>query len=231
MLVSGWQQALTIVVLVIPGFVYQGVRTRFRGPTPDDRELGVRVLRALAVSALLTLVYTIVLGPMLKDRVLHPQNSLENIRGAAVLVLMLVFIIPTGVAIGLHVRAISKLYPELPLREKFEVYDPTPTAWDFASSRVSPGYVRVLTKDGIWVGGYAGSQSFFTSYPETREIFVEQAWVLSDEGEFEAVMDGTAGQWIRCDDASIVQFLLPQQDSGSSEDNETDDVAERRSSA
>jgi hypothetical protein len=212
MLVSGWQQALTIVILVIPGFVYQGVRTRFRGPTPEDRELGVRVLRALAVSALLALVYAVVLGPAVKDWVLHPQKPLENIRGVALLVLMLVFVVPTVAAVGLHVRAISKLYPELPLREKFQVYDPTPTAWDYASSRVGPGYVRVLTKDGIWMGGYAGPQSFFTSYPESREIFVEQAWVLSDDGEFEAAMDGTAGQWIRCDDAPLVQFLLPQQD-------------------
>jgi hypothetical protein len=113
-LVSGWQQALTIVILVIPGFVYQGVRTRFRGPTPQDRELGVRVLRALAVSAFLALIYATALGPFMKDWVFHPQKPLENVRGAATLILVLVFVIPTVAAVGLHVRAISKLYPELP---------------------------------------------------------------------------------------------------------------------
>lgn len=198
--------------MVIPGFVYQGVRTQFRGPTPDDRELGARVLRALAMSALLALIYAVVLGPFIKDWVLNPQKPVENIRGAALLVLTLVFVIPAVAAIGLHVRAMGKLYPELPLRQKFQVYDPTPTAWDYASSRIGPGYVRVLTKDGIWVGGYAGPQSFFTSYPESREIYVEQAWSLDDDGEFQAPIEGSAGQWIRCDDVSIVQFLLPQRD-------------------
>jgi hypothetical protein len=123
------------------------------------------------------------------------------------------------------------VYPTLSWREKFQVYDPTPTAWDFASSRAGPGFVRVLTKDGVWVGGYAGPQSFFTSYPEPREIFIEQAWVLDDQGTFESSVQGTAGLWIRCDDALIVQFLLPQQDATESADNGNDDVdATRRSS-
>jgi hypothetical protein len=43
-LVTGWQQALTVLVIVIPGFVYQVVRSRLSGPTPEDGDLGVRVL-------------------------------------------------------------------------------------------------------------------------------------------------------------------------------------------
>jgi hypothetical protein len=222
MLISGWQQALAVVVMVIPGFVYQLVRTQFRGPTPDDRDLGARVLRALAISALLALVYTAALGPFIEDWVFHPQKPVQNVRGAALLVLLLVFIIPAIVAIGLHVRAVSKLYPELPLRQKFQVYDPTPTAWDYASSRIGPGYVRVLTKDGIWVGGYAGPQSFFTSYPEIREIYVEQAWSLDDDGEFQKPIEGSAGQWIRCEDVTIVQFLLPEQEDAVEHDDASD---------
>jgi hypothetical protein len=211
MLVSGWQQALTLVVLVIPGFVYQGVRTRFRGPTPEDRELGVRVLRALAGSAMLAFAYTIVLGPVVQVWFTHPRDALHNIRAAAASVIVLVFAVPAAAAVAVHVRTVSKICPGLALREKFRVYNPTPTAWDFASSRVGPGYVRVLTKDGRWVGGYAGPGSFFTSYPEDREIFVEQAWAMDDDGEFDAGINGPAGQWIRCDDAQIVQFLLPQE--------------------
>lgn len=34
MLVTGWQQALTVLVIVIPGFVHQIVRSRLRGPLP-----------------------------------------------------------------------------------------------------------------------------------------------------------------------------------------------------
>ena len=42
MLVSGWQQAVTLLLAIVPGFIYQGTLSRLRGPTPDDREMGVR---------------------------------------------------------------------------------------------------------------------------------------------------------------------------------------------
>lgn len=41
MFVSGWQQALTLLLAVIPGFIYQGTPSQLRGPTPDEREVGV----------------------------------------------------------------------------------------------------------------------------------------------------------------------------------------------
>jgi hypothetical protein len=81
--------------------------------------------------------------------------------------------------------------------------------------------VRVLTKDGNWVGGYAGTESFYTNYPQSREVFVETAWKLSEQGEFEHPITGSTGQWIKCDDAPVVEFLGPQgsapADTGSSE--------------
>lgn len=79
-LVSGWQQALTLLLAVIPGFVYQGTRLRLRGPTPDAREIGVRILRALAGSGFAALAYVVVLGPALTTVVTRPVNLLEHPR-------------------------------------------------------------------------------------------------------------------------------------------------------
>jgi hypothetical protein len=78
----------------------------------------------------------------------------------------------------------------------------------------------VLTKDGNWVGGYAGTESFYTNYPSSREIFVETAWRFDESGEFKHPITGSTGQWIKCDDVPVVEFLSPQQpasdDTGSS---------------
>lgn len=221
MLVTGWQQALTVLVIVIPGFVYQVVRSRLSGPTPEDGDLGVRVLRALMVSGLFALVYLVVLGPILTTAISRPESYLEHPRRTALLLLGLVFVIPAAVAAVQQARAARRLYPSLSWRTAFRTYDPTPTAWDFAVNRVGPGYVRVLTKDGNWVGGYAGTESFYTNYPQSREVFVETAWKLSEQGEFEHPIAGSTGEWIKCDDAPAVEFLVPQgsaaADTGSSE--------------
>lgn len=208
MLISGWQQALTVLAIVIPGFVYQGVRSRLRGPIPGDQDLGLRLIRSLAASGVFALVYVVVLGPSAVNRARTPAEALDNPRLTALILLALVFVVPAGAAAALHYREVSRLYPGEPIRARFNFYNPTPTAWDFATARVRPGFIRILTKDGLWVGGYAGPASFYSTYPEPREIFVEQAWELDGDGVFLRPVDGTNGVWIKCDDAPVVQFLV-----------------------
>ncbi|EME19362.1 DUF6338 family protein [Rhodococcus qingshengii] len=209
MLLSGWQQALTVLLAVVPGFVYQGARAHFRGPTPDEREISVRVLRALALSGIFVLSYVMVLGSSLTSKLSDPVKYLENPRWTAFWALVMVFVIPFLVAMAVHVVKSAIQLPDFPWTKFFRIYNTIPTAWDFANDRLAPGFVRVLTKEGLWVGGYAGVQSFLTSYPETREIFVEEAWELDNDGAFLTVDDASAGMWIRCDDAQLVQFLRP----------------------
>jgi hypothetical protein len=213
MLVTGWQQALTVLVIVIPGFVYQVVRSRLRGPTPEDGDFGVRVLRALTTSGLFALIYLIALGQILTSAISHPRSYLDQPRSTALLLFVLVFLIPAAVAAAQHAHNIRRLYPKVLWKQVFRVYNPTPTAWDFAVNRVGPGYVRVLSKDGNWVGGYAGEDSFYTNFPQSREVFVETAWRLDEQGKFQKPITGSAGQWIKCDDAPVVEFLRPQETS------------------
>lgn len=54
---STTQQLLITLLLVIPGFVYQQVRIRFRGRLPSDIELTSRLLRAIATSTIFALAY------------------------------------------------------------------------------------------------------------------------------------------------------------------------------
>jgi hypothetical protein len=212
-LVSGWQQAVTVLLAVIPGFVYQGTRSRLRGPTPEDREVGVRVLRALAGSGLAALIYVLLLGRGLTDAVSRPVQSLEHPRQAAAVLLLLMFVAPAVTACAIHLFSTWRLYPDVGFCERLALYIPTPTAWDFAAEHASTGFVRVLTTEGRWTGGYAGAESFFTGYPEAKEMFLEQAWTLSGDGVFDEPVPGTAGVWIRCDEAQLVQYLHAQDES------------------
>lgn len=220
MLLSGWQQALTVLLAVVPGFVYQGARAHFRGPTPDEREIGVRILRALALSGIFALLYVGVLGSRLTSKLSDPVKYLDNPHWSALWAFLMVFAIPFGSAMLVHVWNSRKQFPGLHWTKRFRVYNPVPTAWDFANNRLEPGFVRVLTKDGLWIGGYAGEQSFFTGYPETREVFVEEAWDLDNDGAFQNPIPASVGMWVRCDDAQLVQFLrsdpAPEPAAGSS---------------
>lgn len=60
-----------------------------------------------------------------------------------------------------------------------------PTAWDYVFPALPMGgrYVRVTMEDGI-VTGLFGDQSFASSDPSERDIFLEEVWDLSEIGEW-----------------------------------------------
>lgn len=210
MLVTGWQQALTVLLVIIPGFVYQGLLSRLRGPIPEDHELGRRVLRSLAASGVFALVYVAVFGSFMTTATISSRATyVDHPVVAALVLLALVFVIPAIVAVVHHAYVVRRQHPDLPWRDYLRVYDPTPTAWDYAVNRVAPGYVRVLTKDGKWMGGYAGTSSFYTSHTGAREVFVERAWELDDDGDFLEEVKNNAGRWIQCAEALMVEFVRP----------------------
>ncbi|WNI28163.1 DUF6338 family protein [Streptomyces sp. ITFR-6] len=58
-------QIAVLVLFVLPGVTYQFLRERWRGPVPGERDLGERVLRAVAASVVLDTLYLVAAGPRL----------------------------------------------------------------------------------------------------------------------------------------------------------------------
>ncbi|MBR7559379.1 hypothetical protein KC218_22800, partial [Mycobacterium tuberculosis] len=92
-MVSGWQQALTLIIVLIPGFVYQGVKRHPVGPSLEDQDLSIRLLRALVTSVIFLVVYAIALGDFLADRFLEsdPQQRYDDVWAVGLIVGGLVF--------------------------------------------------------------------------------------------------------------------------------------------
>lgn len=205
-------QLLIILLFIIPGSVFQAVRGRLRGPTPADRDVSGRIVRALAVSVLLNALYLAALGGSATNTINHVTgaSSSDFSRGDGWLAVTLLFVVPAALAfldyfsIGLRDRSLSKLKV---------LYDPTPGAWDFAFSRDEPCFIRILTGEGRWVGGWFSGASFAASYPEPLEIYIERAWILDEDGRFSAEQEPPAGIYVRCDDAQVVEFIADSPDS------------------
>jgi hypothetical protein len=198
-----------LLLFLLPGTVYQFVRSRLRGPHPDDASALNRVLRAVGVSTGLATVYAWALGPQLLDALRSAQQSdeqsLDYVRPLALYALALLFLIPAGVA--LVVFLVSQIdRSSWPTWTKL-TYDPTPRAWDWAFAGVEPSYVRILTADGRYLGGWYGASSFVSSYPEPREMFIEVAHYMDESGEFGDEVPGSNGMYVRCDDIRLVEFI------------------------
>ncbi|QTE28561.1 DUF6338 family protein [Pengzhenrongella sicca] len=205
-------QAIVILTLVVPGFVYQVSRQAVAGPDPEQREFGTRVLHAIVSTAAFAGVYALLFGARAAEYVRDPNRALDDVGFLGVTFIGFALVVPWIVArVGYWVASSgwyrigsNALLTRLHLRRP---YDPTPSAWDFAFGKGEAGWVRVQLEDGHWLGGYFGGGSFASSFPNPQEIFVEEGWVINDDGTFTDVMHAPNGMIIKCDKALSVDFL------------------------
>ncbi len=219
---ESWVQVAVVLTAVMPGFVYQVSRRRVGGPDPDEREFGVRILRAIAASAVFAGLYALVLGSTIVTYVEDPARALADIQLMGLSFLALVVATPWAAArLVFYVRtsgwfqaAAVSVVAKLRLKRP---WNPTPSAWDFAFARLQPGWVRVRLADGSWVGGWFAERSFASSFPEPQELYVEVGYVMADDGKFTEEVSAPAGMVVRCQDAVVVDFIPYESDNGREE--------------
>ena len=203
-------QVLVTLVLIVPGFVFQGVRIRLRGRTPGDTELATRIVSAIALSTVFALVYVVVLGSIVADTDHLYGDALRHPRAYAVLGLAAAFVVPAGAAylvvrIGATdrwQRASSRV-----LSDRWTRIDPRPSAWDVAFQDIVPCYVRVRQQDGSWFAGWFGERSYASSWPDARSLFVEVSMQIDTDGKIGEPVDGSTGAVIDCTEAVLIELL------------------------
>jgi hypothetical protein len=196
-------QLALLVLLVLPGITYQFLRERWRGPAPGERDLGERVLRAVAVSVFLDAVYLVVAGPELLQLAHGPNSAIwdgfaQRPRVVGLVGLVLFIVVPAAAAAAVSWAQRHRL------RASFRG---TPTAWDHAFRDRRPCFVRARLKDGSWVGGWYGTRSYATSYPQPAELFLESARRMNPDGSFGAKVNQTAGLHLLACDTDVLEFV------------------------
>jgi len=207
-----WLQILVVLGAVVPGFVYQGSRRRVSGPDPDEAEVTVRVLRAIATSAVFACLYVAVLGSWLTSEVASAEAVQRAPRRSAGVAGVLVFLLPWASARAVYFistaaawrGAVNRAVTRLRLRR---AWNPTPSAWDYTFGDRPPCWVRVFTAEGQWIGGYFGFRSFASSYPEPRDLFIEEGHAMSPDGEILPQISAPDGVYVRCDDVRLIDFI------------------------
>jgi hypothetical protein len=205
MLPSSIVQVVLVIVAVVPGFVYQGVRISVRGRLPGDVEWTTRLIRSIATSAVFALLYLIAFGGALAEAAEGRGDLVDHPRLGAVLALLGAFLIPAGAAVALAwVPRPAWLTNRI---DGVLQYDPTPTAWDKVFTARSPCFVRVLTASGEWMAGYFGKQSYASSYPEPHQLYLERSYAIDADGAIGEAIDGSLGSIIDCSGAQLIEIV------------------------
>lgn len=225
-----WAQAVVVLTLVVPGFVYRASWQSVAGPDPARPDFGTRVLHAMVATGVFAGVYAAALGPVLAAYARDPASVLDDVRGVALTFLLLGLRLPWASArVTFSVvtsrgcrRVVAGALAALRLRP---THDAAPSPWDHAFGHDRVGWVRVRFADGTWLGGWYGSRSFASSHPEPHELFVEEGWVVDEDGAFTGRVHAPGGMVVRCGDAIAVDFSpSPRDTRPGAEDDRGDDT-------
>lgn len=222
---SSITQILVTLVLVVPGFVFQGVRIRLRGRTPGDTEITTRILSAIVVSTIFALIYILVLGSTIVEPETLQDDALGHPRVYALLGLAAAFVVPAVAAYvfaGIAGTDWWETQRQRLLSDRWTRIDPRPSAWDAVFGDIGECFVRVRTREKTWYAGWFGGDSYASSWPDPQTLFVEVAYKIDADGEIGDPVEGSSGAFIDCTGADYIEFLTSpdQEASGTIEPTE-----------
>jgi hypothetical protein len=209
-------EIVAIIVLLLPGLVFAVVRRTLRGFQYDDLAIDSRIAQALVISVLLDAVYLVTSAPLIAGMVdlsQDPPRILDPV-GLGLTVLVACVGIPGALAALIY----------MPFRPRFRLEgetgfvirgrrtiraDSVPTAWDKAASVPDNRLVRVQRPGIGWIGGLYAENSYVSTYPQPRDIYISVQMEVSPEGVFGEAVADTDGVWLRINDDDIVEFVKP----------------------
>ena len=214
-------QLIFYLALLVPGVVFAAARVQLRGPRAADRSVAARILEAIVASAIFDSIYAAILASEVARALRDIRGYIaENLVSTVSIFLIGGVLIPYLVAWAIYGKVpflavistiwTQKLRPRLTASQ--EASD-TPTAWDYGNKAVVEGWVRVRLAPGVWVGGVFDERARFSTYPETRDLFIAEQWSIDEDGAFISPVVGSQGMWLAVRDDYVVEWLLEQEDS------------------
>lgn len=189
-----WETDKLIIFLlfVIPGFI--SLKT-YELLIPNDRkDSSKQLIDAIAYSCM---NYAILLMPI----VYVESNSIKDTSPIwyYIFYLIVFFIAPIIWML---------IWKWLRTKEIFQKIAPHPIIrpWDYVFSQRKPYWVKITLTGGTIVGGKYSSKSFASNSPAKEHIYLEESWIINDNGGFDRIKNDTEGIMIMENQISYIEF-------------------------
>lgn len=104
---------------------------------------------------------------------------------------------------------------------------PVSKPWDFVFRQRKRYWLLVTFKDGKQVAGRYDSHSFSSASPASEQIYLEEAWTLSEGGGFERQRTNTAGILVLGGEIRSVEFINVIQEEANGDKTNTPEPASK----
>ncbi len=184
-----------ILVFIVPGFIILFVRSQF---------ITGRISSNSKEAILSYLTITVIYGSLvfllvdLTSLTLMPASGL-------IWFCLFIFLVPIALGLLLGINSQKDFVRNLLRRCRLKLVHPIPTAWDWKFSRMSPQWVLVTLKDDTRFAGFCSSESFISSDPNERDIYIEKVYDLGDDGTW-SPPDDERGLLIAAGEIRTIEF-------------------------
>jgi len=167
------------IAFVIPGFISIKVYDLIV-PT-DSADSAKKIVDAIAYSCI---NYALLLWPITSIESSNLAAAHPNLHRLFYVLVLFVFPV-IWVFIWRLIRTMELFQRNAP--------HPTGKPWDFVFSQRQCFWIIVTLKNGDQVAGKFAGNSFSSSHPANEQLFLEETWVMNDDGGFERPRTNTAG--------------------------------------
>lgn len=184
---------IIFIAFVIPGFIT--LKTYELLVPTGAKETGKQLIDAIAYSCI---NYAILFWPITLVENAHLKDNCPVIYWLFFVLVLLVAPIAWAFLYK-RLRTTSWAQKAIP--------HPTEKPWDYVFGQSKPYWVIVTLKDGTRLGGLYDTESFASSAPAPEQIYLQQTWILNDDGAFERAKENTAGIIILSSDIMAIEFF------------------------
>ncbi len=189
-----FDKILIFIIFFVPGFTYLKFYRLFIAEVRTD--FSKDLYEAIGFSFINTLIFSYPLT------LIHSDNFPENHPVLYyITILGIVIIAPILFTLIFYYISKQKWFSRF-------LVNPVKSAWDSFFSRRESYYVIVTLKNGRKIGGKYGLNSFSSTYPNPKEIYLEEVWTLNDKNGFEEKVMQTEGVLIVENEISTIEFYI-----------------------
>ena len=120
--------------------------------------------------------------------------------------LLIIFVSPIIIASVIIIFYQKEVFRELCQYFNISSIDTEPSAWDFKFKKIENEWVIITLKDKTTIGGYIGVNSFISSNCKERDLYIDEQYEISKNGEWKKV-NRTDGIWIKNDEIKYIEFV------------------------
>ena len=183
-----------ILGFIVPGFIVLFIRSQF--VTGRSLSHSAVLLTYLTVSV----VYYALLLPVVDLAPSIQQSSYGKVLAWFALILVGPAILGLLLGVNIQTDAFRRFLRWSGLNPVHVI----PTAWDWKFGGMSEQWVLVTLKDGTRFAGFCGSDSFMSSDPGERDIYIERIYDIEEDNRW--VSCGEKGLLVAAGEVQTIEF-------------------------